>query len=361
VRLALLLWSGSGGGAETHTANLAGALRRLGAEASVLFVTSAGTLAERLRDAGVPWEVLGHSRGRGVLLRPRRLARRATELGPDGVLTPSPGYLPAALRLGGYRGRIAAVNHGRILQLDREPAARRLVRRADRASGFWAADVEVAVSAAIAARLERERFRARRVVTIPNGVDVDVPPPNGVPAARPFTVGWAGRFVPGKGVDVLVRGFASAGLDEARLVLGGDGPERSQAEALARDLGVAETVEFPGWVESGPGFWQGCDLAVAPPDGWRESFGMSALEAMAAGLPVVATRNGGLVELVEDGVTGRLVEAGDAQGLAEAIRDYAAEPDLRRDHGRAARRRAEDRFAIERTAAGYLGLFGAAS
>ena len=227
-------------------------------------------------------------------------------------MTPSPGYLPAALRIGGYRGRIVAVNHGRILQLDTEPILRRLLRRADRASGFWAADVEVAVSGAIAARLDRERFRARRVVTIPNGVAVDVFAPNGGPPARPFTIGWAGRFVPGKGVDVLLRAFDAAELDGARLVLAGDGPERSGSERLAHELGVAERVDFPGWIAADADFWRGCDLAVVAPDGWVEAFGLSALEAMACGVAVVATRNGGLAEVVEDGVTGRLVRPGDA-------------------------------------------------
>ena len=94
MRLALLLWSGSRGGAQAHTASLAVAMRRLGADARVLFVTSPGPLAAELDDLGVPWAALGHRRGRHVLLHPRGLARRAAELGPDGAVTPSPGYLP---------------------------------------------------------------------------------------------------------------------------------------------------------------------------------------------------------------------------------------------------------------------------
>ena len=194
-------------------------------------------------------------------------------------------------------------------------------------------------------------------MTIPNGVAVDVFAPNGGPPARPFTIGWAGRFVPGKGVDVLLRAFGAAELDGARLVLAGDGPERSGSERLARELGVAERVDFPGWIAADAGFWRGCDLAVAAPDGWVESFGLSALEAMACGVAVVATRNGGLAEVVEDGVTGRLVRPGDAAALAEAISAYANDPGLRSAHGAAARRRAEAQFSMEETARRYLELF----
>jgi glycosyltransferase involved in cell wall biosynthesis len=89
----------------------------------------------------------------------------------------------------------------------------------------------------------------------------------------------------------------------------------------------------------------------------QESFGMAALEAMAAGRPVVATRNGGSSEVVEDGVTGKLVEPGNVPHLGRAILTYARDPQRRDRHGPAGRRRAEADFSLTRCAHSYARLF----
>jgi glycosyltransferase involved in cell wall biosynthesis len=89
-----------------------------------------------------------------------------------------------------------------------------------------------------------------------------------------------------------------------------------------------------------------------------ESFGMTALEAMACGIPVVASRNGGLTEVVADGYCGMLVNAGDVQALADAIQRYIDEPGLCREHGARARHHCETSFDVRDRAERYITLLG---
>ena len=116
-RLALVLWSGTLGGAETFTAALAQTFRAKGVCAQVVFVTDPARLTGRLAAAEVPFEALGLRRGRGIVWHPRKLAQAATRAGADGAILVQGGYLARMLRLGGYRRTIVAVEHGTSLQL----------------------------------------------------------------------------------------------------------------------------------------------------------------------------------------------------------------------------------------------------
>src|SRR5436190_12946222 len=100
------------------------------------------------------------------------------------------------------------------------------------------------------------------------------------------------------------------------LVMVGDGPDRGMAELEARDLGVDDRVFFLGKIDAVAPLLAGADLFLLPSD--RESFGLSALEALASGVPVIGTNAGGLPEVVRDGVTGALCEPGDVDGMAAA-------------------------------------------
>jgi len=141
------------------------------------------------------------------------------------------------------------------------------------------------------------------------------------------------------------------------LRIAGDGPAREMLQELADELGVNGAVEFTGWTLDMPSFWRECDLAVMPSDGSVESFGMAAVEAMACARPVVATANGALPELVDDGVTGLLVPRGDRVALADALVTLTRDSERRRAAGRAARARCEQRFDIRDCAASYVKLF----
>jgi glycosyltransferase involved in cell wall biosynthesis len=353
-------WHAEIGGAETLALALAQRFARFGAEPELVIIGRDGPLTDRLRAAGMPYRTLGFGRGREILLHPRRLAREVAAAGPDGVLIGECGYLGVCLRLGGYGAAIVASEHGIILF----PSASRWGRARDwllRASGAWADDAEVAVSDLVLERMRRYPH-ARRLGRIHDGVDPDAfaAPADSRPAGRSdhLVAGFAGRFWPGKGLHVLLPALARARLQASvSLRIAGDGPERAPLEALARELGVADHVEFLGMVSDVREFWAGCDIAVVPSNWFTESFCLSAVEAAACCKPVIATRNGALPEVVREGVTGVLVAPGEASDMAQAMVAYARDPELRRSHAMAARPWMLEHFTIDRCARAYLSLF----
>lgn len=359
-RIAFVIWSAEIGGAETVMLSLAQRLRRLGVQPQFIIVSGPGPLVDRLSSASMPHRILGFARGRDVLRHPRRYAEAVRHGGSDGALLIERGFLGAALRAGGYRRPIVAVEHGTILF----PSATwhgRMLQGLNRLSGAWADDAEVAVSDLVLDRM-RAHVHAHRITRIYNAINPDVfspCPERGRPSGGPELVaGFVGRLVPGKGLDVLIAALARAHQRvPAKLRLAGDGPERSRLESLARTVGVSDAVEFLGTVHDVHDFWCACDVAIIPSDTWIESFCMAALEAMACARPVIATQNGALPEVVHDGVTGTLVPAGDVSALAQAMISYAERPDLQGDQGAAARRRSVERFDIDDCAQSYLEVF----
>ena len=360
LRLAFVLWSGELGGAETYVASLARVLRASSIDARVVVVGEAEPLAKRLRQAGVPFTALRFGRGRAAVRHPKRFAAAVGRAGSDGAVLPGGGFLAPVLRVGGYRGRIVAVEHGALLQ---EDAARRrsgLVTWLDDVIGDRFIDVHVAVSEFV-----RERMRTGPVVTIPNGVDLDLYRPVSKPGSLgEFVIGCVSRLIPGKGVeDVLVaaRPTISRG---ARLRIAGDGSERPKLERLTEQLGIRNGVSFDGWLAGAgdiAGFWATCDLAITAPNDWVESFGLGAVEAMACGRAVVATRVGGLADAVVHGRTGFLAEPRDTESLTKGLLAYMDDRSLLAAHGASARARCEERFDIRGCAAEYVRLFRSAN
>jgi glycosyltransferase involved in cell wall biosynthesis len=160
-----------------------------------------------------------------------------------------------------------------------------------------------------------------------------------------------------KGLPGLLEAFARVPAP-AELCLVGDGPERALLERRARDLGIAERVRFAGLVDDPSPYYARAGAFVMP--SWAEGLSNALLEAMAFGLPVVATRIGGNVDLVEDGVNGLLVEPGDPDGLASALARVLGDEALAGRLGAAARRTVLDGYTMERAAERYLDLYRAA-
>src|ERR1700678_1509037 len=155
------------------------------------------------------------------------------------------------------------------------------------------------------------------------------------------------NFRPVKRVVDVVRIFAQVAESiPARLVLVGDGPERSAAEWLARDLKIQERVHFVGKQERVDELLPLADLMLMPSE--LESFGLAALEAMACKVPTIATRVGGVPELIEDRVNGRLFPVGDIAGMAEGSIDLLLDPQKLIVMGEACRVTARERFCATR-------------
>ena len=217
-----------------------------------------------------------------------------------------------------------------------------LLESADRVTGVSAATLAEAV--AVCPEIED---RAR---VIHNGLPDPGIAPTPLSVDPPVLVA-AGRLVRDKGFDVAVRALARIRARGCAAVLriAGDGPERGALEALAAEEGVADAVAFLGWIDP-PDLPRvlGEASVVLMPSRWREAFGLVALQAAQMGRPVVATRVGGLPEVVAEGETGLLVDRDDVDGLTAASLALLADAAQARELGDAARVRAEDRFGFER-------------
>jgi N-acetyl-alpha-D-glucosaminyl L-malate synthase BshA len=166
------------------------------------------------------------------------------------------------------------------------------------------------------------------------------------------------NFRPVKNVPDIIRVLHHAARRIAcRLVVVGDGPDRPHAEQLARDLGVSDRVTFVGMQSNVLEYLSMADLYLMSSS--SESFGLSALEAMSCGVPVVAYRVGGMPEVILDGRTGLLVAPGDAAALGEAAVMLLEDDARRRRFGRAARRRVLEEFTAERIVRQYEALYRA--
>ena len=163
-----------------------------------------------------------------------------------------------------------------------------------------------------------------------------------------FVVGWVGRMTAVKNTDSVVqalRQLMERGID-AYAVLVGDGPDRDHLERYARDLGVIKRCLFLGYQEDVARFYDAMDVLLLP--SINEGTPVSVIEALAAGRPAVATRVGGIPDVVRDGVDGFLVDLGDADALADRLADLAADPIRRAEMGEAGRARVFERYAVER-------------
>lgn len=173
------------------------------------------------------------------------------------------------------------------------------------------------------------------------------------PGARDdgLVVGAAGRLVPIKGYDRLLDAFGRLRhlQPRARLEIAGDGPSRAELERKSVQLGIQDAVHFLGWQEDLAKVMAGWAVFVQP--SLEEAFGITVLQAMASGLPVIASEVGGLPEIVDPGVTGLLVPPGDVPALTHAMNELLGDPSRQRSLGAAALRVAaqfgEDRFAAD--------------
>ncbi len=219
--------------------------------------------------------------------------------------------------------------------------------------------------------VRRVGIAPKRITQIYNGVDIVrfAPDPARTRSALPpgfappdaVVIGTVGRIQKVKDHATLLRAFATlttadAGFAaRARLAIVGDGPLLGDLRALADSLGIAATTWFPGDRTDVADVLRTFDTFALP--SLNEGISNTLLEAMASGLPVIATAVGGNVELVDDGRTGRLVPRGDVAALATAIGDYVATPDRRLAHGRRARAVAIERFSLPAMVAGYQRVY----
>ena len=354
------------GGGETQVLGLTLELLRMGHQAE-LFCDPDGALWPRATAAG-------------IVCRPLRV-RNAVDLG-------------AGLRLRALltRGRYDVVHFHTSRAHALAPYVRGLspirvvTRRMDYRPNRWfggylynrAVDGVIAISGGVADALADGGAVRQHIRVVPSGVDCAhfVPPDaRARDAARArfalraddIVVGALGTLVPRKGHRVLIEALALArrpGDQTAemaavgghlRCLIAGAGPQAAELAGRARELGCLDEVRLLGRLEESRELLWALDLFAMP--SLKEGLGVAALEAMACGLPVVASAVGGLGEVVEDGISGMLVTPGDAAALAGALIKLAASAEDRVAMGAAARTRAVERFSMGAMARGTLEVY----
>jgi glycosyltransferase involved in cell wall biosynthesis len=204
--------------------------------------------------------------------------------------------------------------------------------------------------------LESARLQPARVDIVPNGVDVERFRPRADAGGALTTAVWLGLMAPVKRLDVLLD--ACAELPALRLRLIGTGPEQSALAQAVSDRGLSAQVDMPGPVADPATALATADLYVLTSA--AENCPLALLQAMACGLPVVASRVGGIPEVIRDGVDGVLVPPGDAPALVAAIRRLLADPEGARAMGARARARVCDRYTVSACVDGLLETYAKA-
>lgn len=358
------------GGLENGVVNLINWMPEERYAHAVLCLRGATGFAQRIRKTGVTLLQADKRPGKdpACYLRVNRLLRtlRPWIVHTRNVSTVD--MIPSAW-LAGVR-RFVHSEHG----LDMQEISGGHVRynRLRRASRLWV-DRYVSVSADLEHWLNVSLgIPPKKIALVYNGVDTQrfkpasrrrAVLPAGFAPDDAFVVGFAGRMAPVKDPLALVQSFidlvtAMPGLRaRARLVMVGDGEQRRIIESELDRAGLRGVAWLPGFRDDMTEVYGCLDVFVLPSR--REGISNTALEAMACGVPVVATSVGGSPEIVADGVTGRLVAPSDRAALTAALNAYAADPERAARHGAAGRQRVEAAFSPAAMVRGYSAVYDA--
>ncbi len=356
------------GGMENGVVNLINHLPAGRFRHAIVSLTGHTDFRRRIRRDDVSFHDLGKRPGHDLGWY-RRLSAILRQLQPAIVHTRNLNALEAQFVAAwlGVPGRVHG-EHGRdVFDLTGRSWKYNLLRRAARPLVHH----YIAVSRDLAGWLtETVGVNPQKLTQIYNGVDsARFRPRDGErPAIAPdgfldgahMVIGSVGRLVAVKDYPTLVRAFirlTAVAADPAglRLVLVGDGPEQAICRQLVDAAGLSGQVWFAGNRDDIPELMQLMDLFVLPSLG--EGISNTLLEAMATGLPVLASRVGGNPELVREGETGSLFAAGDTDALARLLLTYAQDAARRQREGKAARARVEREFALARMAAAYQAVY----
>jgi sugar transferase (PEP-CTERM/EpsH1 system associated) len=352
------------GGLENGVANLINNLNADRYRHVIFCIKRAGRQMSRLTNADVTIVELAKRDGRDWRTC-LRLAKEFKRLKPHVVHTRNWGAIEGIIgaRLSGVRAVLHSEHGWTISEIEGRNYKRRIARRvlAPLVDQFVAVSENIKVWLTTALGIDE-----KKVTLIPNGVDLrkfsGVYRNSAQRATYGFTdddfvIGSVGRLDPVKDHESLLRGFADLSVEfpNVKLLLVGQGSCYERLAYLGRVLGISDRLHLLGERDDIPELLECMDVFVL--SSLSEGMSNTILEAMAIGVPVIATRAGGNVFLVQDGENGFLVSKQDPQGLCEAIRRYLKDPLMARRHGAAGRRRVEQEWSLAKMVLAYDRLY----
>ncbi|HEY2434199.1 MAG TPA: glycosyltransferase [Vicinamibacterales bacterium] len=346
------------GGLERLVCDLSVATARMGARVFVYCLDEKGRLAPALESEGIAVKLVGRRAGLGLGLIPRLrrllLADKIDVLHTHGVDPML--YAGWAARLAGTPVRVHT-QHDTMLETKgwRHRLKFRLAGPA-----FHSVVAVSRMTEQIVAR----HYRGRGLRTIANGIDVErfrvrtgAEDGERRTAGAGLVIGTVARLAPEKAIDSLIDAFSTVqrAIPNCRLVIVGDGPERESLHARVRELRLESRVEFAGHQQSVERFVRDFDLFVLPSR--TEGIPLAMLEAMATGIPVVATAVGGVPEVIVNGESGVLVAPNDSLALSAALIRVLSDPTLRARLGESGAKQVRGSFSLASMAARYRALY----
>jgi glycosyltransferase involved in cell wall biosynthesis len=344
------------GGLEHVVLDLVREGQKSGQEVAVLCLERPGTLAQRVEALGAAVRCVYKRPGLKLGIA-RRIKAVLEDLRPDVVHTHQIGALfyagPAARRAG--VPVVVHTEHGRHFANRRTRWLGWLAARS--AAKFFCVSRDIATEV-----LGYRIAPPRKVTVVPNGIDLNrfragekvlpVRETLGIPAGAPV-IGTVGRLNEIKRHDLLIRAFARVRRDfpQAHLLLVGDGPLADELRRLAAALGVSEDVHFAGYQPRPEHYLRAMDVFALTSR--SEGMPLAVLEAWAAGLPVIATRVGGLPEMTGDGTAALLVPGGDEDALTRGLHDLLERPSFARQLAEVGRGRVETIYGLQQMALTY--------
>lgn len=247
--------------------------------------------------------------------------------------------------------------HGVPFAEDRNGLLNRFVERCERVAARWT-DVQVSIADVIAEEyLSRGIGREEQYQTIRYGIDLDnfrdAEPATDLPGTEPRVL-MVSRLAEGKGFDVLLDAMESLEKENVSILIGGDGPLRSGLENEIYDRNLDDTIHLLGYRTDIPNVMAGSDILVLP--SFREGTPLVIIEAMAAGLPVIATNIAGIPELIDDTKTGYLIEPGNSDVLASRMNELIQNSNQREQFGHTGQNRS-DHFETKRMVSDYRKMY----
>lgn len=290
---------------------------------------------------------LVHIPGRGrysPLFKIAKVKQLITEFKPDILHAHYASSCGLVAALSGFHPMIISVWGDDILVFPKKSPLHLLAIK----KALLSADHITATSMTLARETEKIINGKRRLTVIPFGVDTRLFSYVDRESKNTITIGTVRNLTPKYGIDVLIKAFGELCQErnDLRLKIVGDGPSRQYLQQLANNLGIADKVEFVGKIPNDSVFDQmkAMDIFAIPSVGEGETFGVAAVEAMATGLPVVASNIGGLPEVVENDVTGILTTPGDCESLRKALEFYILNRERRIKDGIMARKAVERKY-----------------